>query len=806
MPDPAVDIHQLLPDYPIALLPVRTETRFVAGPPAELLVRVYPDELAAELGHLLTSDAAEAAREFWRQAWQPANELDAWRRIVQRYPAHVAAGLIEDNAPDNAATEPRPAEPIWANPPAAPSPQTATTRVLPDCWIVVGHRGGSEVLRFTGSAIVEPLALSFRRDIAEGAPELIDHDGLDVEPALLWTVDFDAAVAAGMGMRIPIEPADLAGGFDRLIVYGVKTTLTAATAKTRLRELLENHRKTRGLSLVRQGTPTNNSSEGTSGYPPPDDAERSFAIERGAPLAGAGSDGAALARALGVEIEAFDHVEGAARIEQERARAMNQALWPCTLGYYLEQMMSVRPGLQPLVTSETIDAIREHFIAHVRGRGPLPAFRVGNVPYGVLPVTPLVGGNGGLDLALQQRLVQWQPHLLELLGGVARVGKTPADPDADLLGILAVDASAREARLREVIGPAYTRAALQLLGMGPDLDATARAALVADALSKAGLNDTPRVATMTFAKNARRINRPMVTAEPLSEDHELADNYITEIRMAVTVDDLDLPVPPPEMLARPLLYHLLKHGALVEYGRIAVGLDPAATDADRREVELFQIAPGTLNRLSPRQRYAAPLPNRTDGAPLGTWLLTLPSDPIDDNGREPVRAHLASLATLESVPTAELERLLTETLDVCSHRLDAWNTSLAARRLDERRSFNSTGVYLGPTRSSRICGGARNRCRAPLAASSTRRLPLTPPPGRSCATRTSRAAAPRRSPSTSRHAACDAPWRCSRGCARVSPPGPCSATGSSARCTTAGSIATSRRSAAGIRSTACPLR
>ena len=694
MPDPAVDIQQLLPEYPIALLPVRIETRFVAGPPHELLVRVYPDEIAAELGHLLTSDAAEAAREFWRQAWDPANELDAWRRILRRYPAHVAAGLIEDNEPDNLVTRPT-GEPVWADPPAAPSPQTATTRVLPDCWIVVGYRGGSEVLRFTGSAIVEPLALSFRRDIAEGAPELVDHDGLAVEPALLWTVDFDAAVTAGMGMRIPIEQDELDNGFDRLIVYGVKTTLNAADAQARLRALLANHRKTRGLALVRQGTPTNNSSEGTSGYPPPDDAERSFAIERGAPLAGADSDGAALAKALGIDVEAFDHVEGADRFEQDRARAMNQALWPCTLGYYLEQMMSVRPGVQPLITPGTIDAIRTHFIRFVRGRGPLPAFRIGNVPYGILPVTPLANGVEPLDIALAQRLVQWQPHMLARLGGVARVGKTPSEPDADLLGILAVDASAREARLREVMGPAYVRAALQLLGMAPDLDALARAALVADALNKAGLDGTPRVATMTFAKDARRINRPLVTADPLSEDQPLADNYIAEIGSAQSIDLLDPPVPSPVMHARPLLYHLLKHGALVEYGRIAVGLDPAATDADRREVELFHIAPGTLNRLSPRQRYAAPLPSLTNGAPLGTWLLTLPEQPEDDNGRGPVRAHLAALATLENVPTAELERLLTETLDVCSHRLDAWNTSLAAWRLDERRSDNATGVYLG---------------------------------------------------------------------------------------------------------------
>jgi hypothetical protein len=101
MPDLSDNISALEPAYPIALLPVRVETRFVGGGSPELLVRVYPDEIAAELGHLRTSDGAEAARDFWREGWQPADELDAWRRLVTRYPGHVAAALVNEQVPDN---------------------------------------------------------------------------------------------------------------------------------------------------------------------------------------------------------------------------------------------------------------------------------------------------------------------------------------------------------------------------------------------------------------------------------------------------------------------------------------------------------------------------------------------------------------------------------------------------------------------------------------------------------------------------------------------------------------------------------
>jgi hypothetical protein len=50
-----------------------------------------------------------------------------------------------------------------------------------------------------------------------------------------------------------------------------------------------------------------------------------------------------------------------------------------------------------------------------------------------------------------------------------------------------------------------------------------------------------------------------------------------------------------------------------------------------------------------------------------------------------------SMERLAQLPTAELDRLLTETLDVCSHRLDAWVTSLATARLISQRTVASQG-------------------------------------------------------------------------------------------------------------------
>ncbi len=58
-------------------------------------------------------------------------------------------------------------------------------------------------------------------------------------------------------------------------------------------------------------------------------------------------------------------------------------------------------------------------------------------------------------------------------------------------------------------------------------------------------------------------------------------------------------------------------------------------------------------------------------------------------------AFRASLAHLKSLDVATLEQLMTGTLDLCSHRLDAWITSFATKRLEEMRQNDPSGVLLG---------------------------------------------------------------------------------------------------------------
>ena len=58
-----------------------------------------------------------------------------------------------------------------------------------------------------------------------------------------------------------------------------------------------------------------------------------------------------------------------------------------------------------------------------------------------------------------------------------------------------------------------------------------------------------------------------------------------------------------------------------------------------------------------------------------------------------VRAALKEIAAIDSLQERRL--LLCETLDCCSHRLDAWITAAAARRLSDLRTLGGQGAFIG---------------------------------------------------------------------------------------------------------------
>src|SRR5439155_150272 len=87
---------------------------------------------------------------------------------------------------------------------------------------------------------------------------------------------------------------------------------------------------------------------------------------------------AAVAAGLGIDPSVLQAVHAAGGADQARARAMQRALWPATLGYWLDKLLA------PAFDDQTVADLRAYFTSYVRGRGALPAVRIGGQAYGVL--------------------------------------------------------------------------------------------------------------------------------------------------------------------------------------------------------------------------------------------------------------------------------------------------------------------------------------------------------------------------------------------------------------------------------------
>ncbi|MFJ5778895.1 hypothetical protein [Streptomyces sp. NPDC093094] len=709
--DPVQRIGGLDARYPLALLPVRLETRFRrerAGRTGRLLVRIYPDSLLAHgFEPLLTDTEADAGEAYWRRVRDGMTQARSWTLLLAEATPERAAWIVQrtepaqgDGPPLFPPREPRP--PGWHRAPEAP--------LLPDRWIVSCLRGGAVVHRATGEPVREGLALTLRMS-ADGEEEGLDDsvaltpDGLAVEPALRWAYSFDEAVQAGMAVVVPLTPEDLAAGFDQVLATGVRTTQDPLRQAEELAGLLDGLRFSRGLAFVPQGARTNNSAGAPSDHPQADPAgAASFAVARGAPAAVPGTDGHRFTSALGLAPRTADHIAGAGRDEQTPARAMASALWPATLGHFLDQMMT------PDIGDATARALRAHADAHVRARGPLPAFRAGPVPYGLLPVSSLTRWTPGPDAGkpLGEALPVWLRRLLRgwrtAAATAPRLGRS-TDPDADLIEVFGQHASAQGAQIRKALGPDLHTNLFGFLGVDPApwhaLERTTARALL-DALG-----DGPhraRALRLTFGDLAHDFAGPMVQREPLSETEPLAVNYLSWLRTASPAALRDQSTAPAGRPPRPLLFLMLRHALLRAYDTAALDLlawrGLAAAD-DRFEAELIDVAPG---RAGPDPtawtRFGQRLAGVTGDRTLGDFL----ADPraARQPGPAEVRRALAPLTRiradlrdLEQLPGAELERLFTETLDTCSHRIDPWITSLCTERLRLMRQAQPLGVHVG---------------------------------------------------------------------------------------------------------------
>ena len=613
-------------------------------------------------------------------------------------------------------------------------------QLLPDRFVLLLSNNEGPPREIVGNIIPDTLFLGPDPLASETAfTKRPEDDALVFGKTFDWMSNFDKAVEQGMGFRVRLNETEARRGFARVLVLGVFLSATAQASSALLEELIDNHHYSpKGFSIVPQGTPTNNTEREGTGYSnndPYDDLAFFTAIDPPAfdpsdpNPAKSQTDGRFLADALGISYDPLLTIQYANQTDLLEASSMSAALFPGTLGYWLRNWMS------PVVTPETARQARSFFTRFVTGRGPLPAVRIGDQPYGLLltsdfsrwkypersrPITliPLVQEELVFLRKLHSLLFALQQIWTNNVSALPYIGKPFTESGDVLMKILGLHPNSVEFFQRIGYSHEYLRNLFNFKDKGRfagelnshmlGMPAIARSYLqnnlgVAKDSATVGQMLSLHVLWQHYTSNLDSPN--LVENKPPSEKNILTVNYIDFLANADNTQKIitqDFPTTPPSallylMLRNALLLQL--HNGAYEWLKERTIFDPVLEQATKATVlSGMRASSPTVSKLEimgARVEIAEPT-NPVPSTTVADWIWQGPS-PTEVEAAF-LREQKAALANLIKTPTARLERCFIEHLDCCNYRLDAWQTGMFAQRLQSQRGSGAgrqKGIYLG---------------------------------------------------------------------------------------------------------------
>jgi hypothetical protein len=696
---------------------------------------------------------------YWTAAWKANGNVS---RLTQARNDLVAAlggaaaadAAIAAHVPFNLADPPQPNRThattsvivAWLELPAETGEERVgwrrapTAAALPERFVLTCHAGGQDQIQVIGKPVAQPLYVG-PDPLAPKEDQITPQDGkLNIPEPLKWMFDFDTAVAAGMGFRVPLTVEQAARGFDRIVVLGVRLRASADDGRKDFEELLRGHSFSRsGFELLAQGSPTNNAEDAPSAYSRRDDPNLAYDDVlgpakfdvKGDPLEK--RDGQVFAERLGLDPASLMHARGADGRDAIEAQAMNMALAPGTLGYMAGTLMSP-------VFEGWVDELSWFFGGYVSGRGAIPAIRIGAQPYGIIATTAfsrmswLNEQRGEFFKRLVRNDRQWSflQKLHRILGILEASWRTRAnvvshvgsggDPHRALLDILGLHPASVELHTRagKHLDEISSRGRLAAYRHGPSEKAKASAQRHAalQMLHSFGYSGVdPDILDLFFRAGQIKLRGPIVEAPPLSETQPLAEatpdhrNYVTWLADAAgaSLDVLRRQEgftgdKPPNALLFIMIHFALIRGFQDAGDRLRVesGLyAPAAIAALRREPKSVHLVATAQVSDSPWRRLYEPeqqITGRADVTVADYLIGVLPKRPsyaID------LADQIRAVQALAQTPTAKLERALFEHVDTLTYRFDAWRLGLVRWQLERMRLATiadqqaKQGLYLG---------------------------------------------------------------------------------------------------------------
>ncbi len=742
--DPADMVQALSGDVPIALLPVRLETRYL-DQGTRLAVRIYPDTIHV-MRHLrgLTDAERRGGQEYWAEAGAGVGkEETVWRRLVAAYRAPRAQFIVR-------ATDP-------ANPDEAQAVTTLSRQsyamLLPDRFCAVGYAPGRrEVFREWGANVPDILPMSPELDpaLATTGPAKDALFGPDRE----WMRKFDEAVKVGMGLSITAahvarrlqqrhdaQPFAWGSPLERLVVVGVDWTLAPDAAADALEELLEGHAASHGMAFAPLGTATNNTGRGAaarnSGEVPPPPAEA-----QPVPAAGATDAYDLTLRALGLRGQLLrpEMVAGAGLAEQRTQMHMINALWRGTFGRYLDEMWNVSQINETYVSDAAIDATRNFAVGWVRPGGPLPVLRIGKQPYGVLPVAAQYEPQDSIETGVFKVLGLLRPAWGQALASVPRVDGNKLDEVRELVQSGPWSAVAK---FRNIENPNKSVIVNGLTTQYGAAQTQSKAPIVRDMLAAFGIQQGVEVLLEHVVHDVQDHDLgyvPWVQSDPKDRKKPRAAGdaldppFIATIEAALGDEAQAKSKLSQQQNGDSLLEALLAFSAEEEFDRSGLRLvDTALAEGPhahaKSSLALSKSTPSFVGIAAPaapasfqevgstRALNNLKIPALTGGktieAHVAGALNTAPALDAAVAGHGAGRAFLdyhaglpfvwrhtgavrASLRYLAPLEVGELDLAFRLTLDTFSYRIDAWITGLASKRLAQvRQAREQAGQPLG---------------------------------------------------------------------------------------------------------------